>query len=43
MLGKKLGKYSFGFADAGKGKAKERTPLGSVKVGQLLGASCFSS
>jgi hypothetical protein len=34
MLGKKLGKYSFGFADAGKGKrkAKEHTTLGSVKV-----------
>ena len=34
MLGKKLGKYSFGFADPGKGKAKakQQTPLGSVKV-----------
>ncbi|KAF8236226.1 Utp21-domain-containing protein [Tricholoma matsutake] len=32
MLGKRLGKYSFGFADPEKGKAKERVPLGSVKA-----------
>ncbi|KAG5635440.1 hypothetical protein H0H81_011247 [Sphagnurus paluster] len=32
MLNKKLGKYSFGFSDAAKGKAKESAPLGSVKV-----------
>jgi len=32
MLGKRLGKYSFGFADPGKGKSKERAPLGSVKA-----------
>ncbi|KAF5369178.1 hypothetical protein D9615_009977 [Tricholomella constricta] len=32
MLNKKLGKYTFGFNDAAKGKAKERAPLGSVKA-----------
>ncbi|KAG6831361.1 hypothetical protein H0H87_005372 [Tephrocybe sp. NHM501043] len=32
MLNKKLGKYSFGFNDPVKGKAKERAPLGSVKA-----------
>jgi U3 small nucleolar RNA-associated protein 21 len=32
MLGKKLGKHSFGFADNGNGKRKERMPVGSVKV-----------
>jgi hypothetical protein len=33
MQSKKLGKHSLGFADAVKGKSKERTVLGSVKVG----------
>ncbi|RDB22141.1 U3 small nucleolar RNA-associated protein 21 [Hypsizygus marmoreus] len=32
MLSKRLGKYSFGFADAVKGKSKERPALGSVKA-----------
>lgn len=34
MQNKKLGKYSFGFAEAAtvKGKGKERAPLGSVKA-----------
>jgi hypothetical protein len=32
MLGKRLGKYSLGFADGGKGKSKVRVPVGSVKV-----------
>ncbi|TFK42298.1 Utp21-domain-containing protein [Crucibulum laeve] len=32
MLGKKLGKYSFGFVDSVKGKGKERGPIGSVKA-----------
>ncbi|KAG5644038.1 hypothetical protein DXG03_009190 [Asterophora parasitica] len=32
MLNKKLGKYTFGFNDAVKGKSKERAPLGSVKA-----------
>ncbi|GLB34587.1 putative utp21 specific WD40 associated domain containing protein [Lyophyllum shimeji] len=32
MLNKRLGKYSFGFSDAAKGKGKERAPLGSVKA-----------
>ncbi|KAJ6502384.1 Utp21 specific WD40 associated putative domain-containing protein [Mycena sanguinolenta] len=31
MQSKKLGKHSLGFADAAKGKSKERVPLGSVK------------
>ena len=37
MQNKKLGKHSFGFADAAtvKGKGKERAPLGSVKVSGL--------
>ncbi|KAF9469440.1 Utp21 specific WD40 associated putative domain-containing protein [Collybia nuda] len=30
MLGKKLGKYNFGFVDDIKGKSKERIPLGSA-------------
>lgn len=33
MQSKKLGKHSLGFADAPKGKLKERGVLGSVKVG----------
>lgn len=33
MLNKRLGKYTLGFAEPGKGKGKERSPLGSVKVG----------
>ncbi|KAG6829189.1 hypothetical protein H0H92_005389 [Tricholoma furcatifolium] len=32
MLNKKLGKHTFGFNDAVKGKSKERPPLGSVKA-----------
>ncbi|KAF8626613.1 hypothetical protein AX15_004783 [Amanita polypyramis BW_CC] len=31
MLGKRLGKYNFGFVDDIKGKGKERVPLGSAK------------
>ncbi|KAF9447264.1 Utp21-domain-containing protein [Macrolepiota fuliginosa MF-IS2] len=31
MLNKRLGKYTLGFVDPGKGKGKERNPLGSVK------------
>lgn len=36
MQSKKLGKYSFGFADVVKGKGKERPTLGSVKVRRLF-------
>ncbi|KAF8077591.1 Utp21 specific WD40 associated putative domain-containing protein [Lyophyllum atratum] len=32
MLNKRLGKYSFGFSDVAKSKAKEHAPLGSVKA-----------
>lgn len=32
MLNKRIGKHTFGFAESGKGKGKERSPLGSVKV-----------
>ncbi|KAF8891320.1 Utp21-domain-containing protein [Infundibulicybe gibba] len=32
MLGKRLGKYSFGFAEGSKGKGKEKVALGSAKA-----------
>jgi U3 small nucleolar RNA-associated protein 21 len=41
MQNKKLGKHSLGFADAVKGKSKERTVLGSVKVGFPIFLNAF--
>ena len=42
ILNKRLGKYTFSFADDIKGKGKERVPLGSVKVGEPLTFKCVA-